>query len=958
MTFRSRRFPHFSLTLGTSAMIASLTLVAQTPAPGQSGVQPSTQAPASVAGAPQGRGRQGGGRGDDRFEGADLSPKDPITAVSPAEEQKRFLLPRGYKIEPVLTEPEIEEPMQIAFDGNGRMFVLEIRAYMQDADATDELAPVGRISVHEDANNDGVYEKHAVFVDRLVFPRFVMPMGANAVLTMESNQDEVWKYTDTNGDSVADKKELFTTAFGRAGNVEHQQSSLMWALDNWMYSTYNAFRVRWTPNGVLREPTAPNNSQWGITQDSTGRVWFQGGASGLPGYFQVPIHYGLTFPAVDGGRSGHQQFLEPGFEIPWGVAGVGDFEPGTGAIRAGELTLNRVTGAAGNEIVRAHRMPDDMQGDYLYGEPVARIVRRAKLVHAEGITTLSQAYQWQHAEFIRSSDHLFRPVDIATAPDGTIYIVDPYRGIIQEGNWTRPGSYLRAKVDQYKLASNIRRGRIWRLSYEGMPRDAATPQLLSESPAQLVARLSHANGWWRDTAQQLLVLKQDKSVVPALRDEVRKSGNLFGRIHALWTLEGLGALDAALVRDLMKDANPQMRIQAVRASETIYKNGDRTLLDDYRVAAKDPDTDVMIQGLLSLSLFKAPDLAAVVEQAQAANKARGVRLIGAQVLHPPTTALTGGGRAGAFTAEQRSTLERGASIYAELCSICHGPDGRGTADGAGATKAPSFAGSQRVQGHQDYVIKAILHGLTGPLDGRTYTDVMVPMGTNRDEWVAAAASYLRNSFGNTGSIVTPADVARVRAVVDRKTPWTQTELEASLPVALVPQQTWKVTASHNSQSAAGGLNFQGWTTGSPQQPGMWFQIELPEAATLVEIQFTSTLQTGGRGAVPGARGGGPIAPPPAPVGTYPRGYRVETSIDGASWGTPVATGQGAGLMTAIAFRPVRARFVRITQTETVSDGPAWSMQRLRLYQAPAKPAATAMRPSTLAQGALSTVEGR
>jgi hypothetical protein len=248
-----------------------------------------------------------------------------------------------------------------------------------------------------------------------------------------------------------------------------------------------------------------------------------------------------------------------------------------------------------------------------------------------------------------------------------------------------------------------------------------------------------------------------------------------------------------------------------------------------------------------------------------------------------------------------------------------------------------------VQGHQDYVIKAILHGLTGPLDGRTYTDVMVPMGANRDDWVAAIASYLRNSFGNSASIVTAADVARVRAAVDRKTPWTQPDLEGSLPVALVPQGTWKVTASHNSQTAAGGLNFQGWTTGSPQQPGMWFQIELPEPATLVEIQFTSTVQAGGRGAVPGARGGGPVAPPPPPVGTYPRGYRVETSMDGASWGTPVATGQGGGLMTAIAFRPVRARFVRITQTESVSDGPPWTMQRLRLYQAPAKPAATAMR---------------
>ena len=139
--------------------------------------------------APQGgRGQAGGGRGSDPFEGADLSPKDPVTAVSPAEEQKRFLLPPGYRIEPVLTEPDIEEPMQIAFDGNGRMFVLEIRGYMQDADATGELAPTGRISVHEDADNDGVYEKHSVFVDKLVFPRFVMPFGANAILTMESNQ--------------------------------------------------------------------------------------------------------------------------------------------------------------------------------------------------------------------------------------------------------------------------------------------------------------------------------------------------------------------------------------------------------------------------------------------------------------------------------------------------------------------------------------------------------------------------------------------------------------------------------------------------------------------------------------------------------------------------------------------------------------------------------------------------
>jgi glucose/arabinose dehydrogenase/mono/diheme cytochrome c family protein len=946
---------------GFAAAAACLTLVAQTPAPSQQPAQtqrpdvPPARDPAPQAGRGQGAGGRGGGQEADPFEGADLSPKEPITGVSPAEEQKRFLLQPGFRIEPVLTEPDIEEPMQIAFDGNGRMFVVEIRGYMQDADATEELAPTGRISVHEDANNDGVYEKHSVFVDKLVFPRFAMPIGANAILTMESNTDEVWKYTDTNGDSVADAKELFTANFGRAGNVEHQQSSLFWGMDNWLYSTYNAFRVRWTPNGVLREPTAPNNSQWGITQDNHGKVWFQGGASGLPGYFQLPIHYGVTFTTPGGGGgSGIQQFLEPGFEVPWGIAGVGDFQPGTSAIRSGELTLNRVTGAAGNDVVRAHRMPADMQGDYLYGEPVARIVRRAKPIHSEGLTTLRQVYQWQHAEFIRSTDHLFRPVDVATAPDGTLYVVDPYRGIIQEGNWTRPGSYLRAKVDQYKLASNIRKGRIWRVTYDGMARDTTQPRLLNETPAQLVDRLSHPNGWWRDAAQQLLVLKQDASVVPALQQVVRTSGSLYARFHALWTLEGLGALDVGLAREQMKDPNPQMRIQAIRASETLYKNGHRALLDDFRAAAKDADTDVMIQGMLTLHLFKAPDLATVVKEAQAANPARGVQLIGTRLLQP-VMVLTGGGRgAGGLTPDQQSTLQRGETIYSELCSICHGPDGRGApGEAGGTTKAPSFVGSPRLQGHRDYVVNAILHGMTGPIDGRTYSDVMVPMGTNRDEWVAAAASYVRNNFGNSASFVTNEDVSRVRAATaDRKTPWTYPELAAAIPAALLPQSTWNVTASHNAQAAPGGLTYAGWSTGAPQQPGMWFQIELPEAVMLTEIQFNSTQQAGGRGGVPGGRrgrGAGDIVPgaatpgpgaipaeraaPPPPVGTFPRGYRVQVSMDGKTWGAPAAEGQGSGSTTIIAFRPVRAKFVRITQTATVDNAPAWSIQRLRLYRA-------------------------
>jgi mono/diheme cytochrome c family protein len=463
-------------------------------------------------------------------------------------------------------------------------------------------------------------------------------------------------------------------------------------------------------------------------------------------------------------------------------------------------------------------------------------------------------------------------------------------------------------------------GRIWRLTYDGMERDRTQPRMLEEAPAQLVAHLSHPNGWCRDTAQKLLVLKQDSSVAPALQQIVRTSPNLFARFHALWTLEGLGALDAALIRTQMADPDPAMRIQAIRASETLYKAGDSSFAKDYRALARDADTDVVIQAMLTLSLFKVADLGAVVQAAQAANPARGVQEIGRRLLQPAPSLTFGGRGGGGLTAVQQATLQRGAAVYNELCATCHGPDGRGTPiEGRpGAIMAPPLLTSSRVQGHRDYAIKTILNGLTGSLDGRTYADVMVPMGTNTDEWIADVASYVRSGFGGSW-LVTPADVARVRtATSGRKAPWTPAELEASLPRALVPDATWHVTASHNSADAAKGVNFAGWTTGAPQQPGMWFQIELPAPVTLAEIQFDS----------PRTAGGGPTE-------TYPREYRIDVSMDGKAWGASVAQGKGNGATTLITLPSARAKFVRITQTAVVEGGPPWSIRGLRLFQAPA-----------------------
>jgi mono/diheme cytochrome c family protein len=861
---------------------------------------------------------------------------------------KKFILQPGYRLEVVLADPVVEEPAAITFDGNGRMFVIEIRGYMMDADATGQLDPVGRVSMHVDANNDGVYEKHTIFADKLVFPRFATPFGKNALLIKESNAQELWKYTDTNDDGVADKKELFGTGFGRLGNVEHQESHLTWALDNWMYSTFNQFRVRWTPHGVLKEPTGAGGGQWGVVQDDDGKVWFQGGASGLPGYWQFPALYG-NFGGGRGGGVGGIVTMDPDLGIPWGApVRIADMQGGLSATRMPDGSLRGTTAGSGGDIVRAHRMPPDLQGDYLYGEVVGRIVRRVRPEKQDGITRIRNYYDGN--EFIKSTDPFFRPVDQTTAPDGTIYITDLYHGIIQEATWARPGTYLRARIEQYDLDKVIHKGRIFRLVYDGVKPDRSdalapdrtAPRMLDQAPAELIPNLAHPNGWWRDTAQQLLVLSQDKSVVPLLQERLRVSSNLLEKFHVLWTLEGLSALDAATVRREMQHAEPRMRIQAIRASETLYKAGDRSFAADYNRLARDPDVDVVIQALMTLNRWKAPEAAATIKAVAAANPSRGVQLVATTMLNPPAAGAGGGGGRGGgpvFTAAEQSVLERGQQIYGELCFACHGEDGYGAprpGDANGATMAPRLAGSPRVNGHRDYVVRAILHGMTGPLDGVTYTDVMVPNQANNDEWIAAVSSYVRNSFGNSAGFVSAADVRRLRTPA-RKTPWTVTELEGSLPKRLVDDDTWKLTASHNTEMAPRALTMTTWTSQAPQAPGMWFQIELPQPANVTELQFTSTGPGGrggggNRGAGPGGAPGAPPAAPPQPVTGYPRGYKVETSLDGVKW-TLATEGAGTGASTVITFRPARAKFVRLTQTAPADGAPALSIQQLKLFEA-------------------------
>ena len=156
--------------------------------------------------------------------------------LSPEESIKTMEIQPGYSITPVLTEPQIHEPSAIAWDGNGRMYVVEMRTYMQEIDGKNQLAPTSRVSRHEDTDGDGIYDKHSVFADNLSLPRMVLPL-LDRVIIRETNTLDLKSYQDTDDDGVADKIELWHEGGGRGGNLEHQPSGLIWNIDNWLYTT-------------------------------------------------------------------------------------------------------------------------------------------------------------------------------------------------------------------------------------------------------------------------------------------------------------------------------------------------------------------------------------------------------------------------------------------------------------------------------------------------------------------------------------------------------------------------------------------------------------------------------------------------------------------------------------------------------------------------------------------------
>ncbi|SDS00796.1 PVC-type heme-binding CxxCH protein [Opitutus sp. GAS368] len=536
--------------------------------------------------------------------------KTPPAPVLVAEEALKTLkVAPGFRVEIAAADPLVGDPVAMTFGPDGRIWVVEMRGFMRNADGKGEMEKVGTISVLEDTDGDGRYNKRTVFLDKLVLPRAVALVG-DGVLVAEP--PHLWFCRDTNGDGVADEKTEVFSDYGGTSNPEHTANGLMWGLDNWIYNANHTQRFRYLGNGKFASESTLARGQWGLSQDDTGRIFHNSNSDPLRADL-VPTAYLRRNPFLTNAAGGNVQLAPADLPI-WPGRVTPGVNRGYKSLNA-EGKITAVTAACGPLVYRSGLFPAEFYNNAFFVEPAGNLVKRMILTEADGTITARNAYEG--SEFITSTDERFRPVNTANGPDGALYIVDMYRGIIQHRIYMT--TFLRKQVEERGLADGIGMGRIYRIMPETAVRSKVKFNLATESSAQLVTHLRAANSWWRDTAQRLLVERRDPAAAPLLREMVR-SGPPLARLHALWTLDGSGQLDRDTILAGLGSTDARVVAAAIRLSEPLLAKGD----DDLYRRVADVDAfapNVTLQLALSLGEAKSPEaLAALVGIAERAGR--------------------------------------------------------------------------------------------------------------------------------------------------------------------------------------------------------------------------------------------------------------------------------------------------------------------------------------------------
>lgn len=521
--------------------------------------------------------------------------------LSPEDSLSYTQVPVGWKLELFASEPDIINPIWMQWDHRGRLWVLETIDYPNTVRS--EEPGDDSLKILEDTDGDGKCDKVTVFADKLNIPTSFVFAKGGVVLHQAPH---TFFLQDTDGDDIADKKEILLTGWGTS-DTHAGPSNLRYGIDNHLWGTvgYSGFNGNGTRFGMgvyrfnddlnrVEFRHQFNNNTWGLGFNQNGDV-FGSTANRHPSFFG-----GIPATIHEGGKGLTAK----------SIADTEMFQPITPNIRQVDV-FNGYTAAAGHAFANSANFPESWQGGMAFvNGPTGNLLGKIRTIR-DGAGYRSKNLH----SLVASADEHFSPIAAEVGPDGNLWIADWYNFIIQHNPTPSDerGGYA-AKTGKGNAHLNPNRdrthGRIYRLVWDKAPASQIT-SLDPKDTAQLVAALASDNQFWRLTAQRLLIEGDLQATEPALRAMIRKPG--IGAIHALWTLDGLDLLTEADLRQALLSQDPALRRNAIRAldqsntTKLLFEAGvinDRDLqtrLAAFVALAQVPTTDAIknaISGLL------------------------------------------------------------------------------------------------------------------------------------------------------------------------------------------------------------------------------------------------------------------------------------------------------------------------------------------------------------------------